>query len=391
MKRIFLFWVASFAIFAARGQSFLRPDGLPVSTASINRLVKRLMDTAEVAGLCLGIVEGGRVDYIQSYGFRNKALRQYNDPQTCFYGASLSKAVFAYIVMKLVDQGRIDLDKPLYTYLPKPLPEYDNYTDLAGDERWKLLTARNCLDHSTGFPNWRFFNPAHPKKLEIFFTPGQRYAYSGEGICLLQLVVETVTGKPLEQLAEELVFRPFGMLRTSYIWQTAFEKDYAVGHLSNEDTIPKNKRTKANAAGSMETTIVDFTRFVAGVLKGEGLSEKSKKEMISPQIAIFSRRQFPSLDTATTGDNRKIDLSYGLGWGLFNSPYGKVFFKEGHDDGWEHYVLCLDGRKDAIVIMTNSSNGESIFKELVEKLIDIKIPWEWEGYTPYRGSDRSSR
>ena len=153
--------------------------------------------------------------------------------------------------------------------------------------------------------------------------------------------------------------------------------------MEDESTIPKNKRTRANAAGSMETTIADYTRFVAAALRGEGLSKKSWKEMASMQMAIHSAHEFPSLDTATTTDNDKIGLGYGLGWGLFTSTKGKAFFKEGHDDGWEHFALCLPGAKEAVVVMTNSSNGERIFREVFEKVAGVTIPWEWERYIPY--------
>jgi CubicO group peptidase (beta-lactamase class C family) len=287
-------------------------------------------------------------------------------------------------VLKLVDDGVIDLDKPLYTYLPKPIAEYDKYKDLAVDDRWKLITARHCLDHTTGFPNWRMFNLKDSGKLEFFFTPGTRYAYSGEGMYLLQLVVETVTGRPLDSLAREKIFTPFGMRRTSYVWQPSFENDFAVGHLEDESAIPKNKRTRANAAGSMETTIADYIRFVAAALRGEGLSPAAYKEMTSMQIAIHSAHQFPSLDTAVTTENDKIGLGYGLGWGLFRSSKGMAFFKEGHDDGWEHFALCLPDAREAVVVMTNSSNGEKIFKELFETLAGVTIPWQWERYIPYQ-------
>ena len=361
-----------------------RPYGNTISTNTIDQIVKKLMDTADVAGLQLGIINDNKSVYLHSYGYKNKALGQLNDTSTCFYAASLAKPVFAYIVMQLVDEGIIDLDKPLYQYLPKPLPEYDNYKDLAGDDRWKLITACMCLDHTTGFPNWRELNPHGNKKLEIFYTPGTRFAYSGEGICLLQFVVETITNKPLEVLARERVFKPLGMTRTDYVWQPAFENDYAVGHDMKGDTLHKRRRSKANAAGSMETTIADYTRFMAAIMQGEGISAKAKNEMLSPQIVINSKRQFPSLNTSTTNANKKINLSYGLGWGLFTSAYGNAFFKEGHDDGWEHYVIGFPDEKIALVIMSNSSRGESIFKELVEKITGVTIPWYWEGYTPYR-------
>ena len=211
-----------------------------------------------------------------------------NDTSTCFSAASLSKAVFAYLVMKLVDEGKISLDTPLATYLPKPLPDYEDYRDLAGDPRWKLITARFCLSHSTGFPNWRRFNPRDNQKLEIFFEPGTRYAYSGEGIDLLQMVVEIITGKGLEELAKEKIFLPLAMTRTSYIWLPNFENDYAIGYNETGDSIRFKRRRRADAAGSMETTIADYTRFMIAVNQGLGLSPHVYHEMLSPQIAIHS-------------------------------------------------------------------------------------------------------
>ena len=359
-------------------------------TLSIDSTVEKLMDSAGVTGLCLGVVRADTVAYVQAYGYKSTATRQKNDTATSFYATSFSKAVFAYLVMQLVDEGKLDLDKPLFTYLPKPIPEYTNYKDLEGDNRWQLITARNCLDHSTGFPNWRQFNPRGNNKLEIFFTPGERYAYSGEGLYLLQLVVETITHRSLEDLAREKIFIPFGMTRTSYLWQPAFETDYALGHNVDEVPYPLDKRTKANAAGSMETTIADYTRFMAAVLQGRGLSAASQQAMLSPQIAIHSLHEFPSLDTNTTTANKAIHLSYGLGWGLFTTPQGLAFFKEGHGDGWQHYWIAFPRSRSAFVIMTNSDNGESIFQELVGKLTGVTLPWVWEGYTPYRATVRLS-
>ena len=129
------------------------------------------------------------------------------------YGASFTKAVFAYLVMQLVEEGVIDLDKPVYKYLEKPMPDYDKYKDLAGDDRYKLITARMLLAHTSGFPNWRWFNK--DEKLDIKFTPGTKYSYSGEGINLLQFVIEIITKKEVGQMIEERIFKPFGMTRTS--------------------------------------------------------------------------------------------------------------------------------------------------------------------------------
>jgi CubicO group peptidase (beta-lactamase class C family) len=119
-------------------------------------------------------------------------------------------------------------------------------------------------------------------------------------------------------------------------------------------------------------------------MQGQGLRKETKELMLSPQIQILSKREFPPLSSETTDENKPIRLSYGLGWGLYWTPYGKAFFKEGHDEGWRNYTVCLDDPKIGIVIMTNSSNGEGIYKELLETLLkNTYTPIEWENFSPY--------
>lgn len=371
----------------AQQNAIKKPDGGSVSAAYVDQIAKKLMDTAIVTGLCIGVVNDGKPVYIKTYGYKNKVLNQLNDTSTCFYAASLTKVVFAYIVVQLAQEGVIDLDKPLYTYLPKPIPEYENYKELAGDDRWKLITARECLDHTTGFPNWR----SDDQKMKIYFTPGSHYSYSGEGLMLLQMVVEKITSRRLQDIAQQKVFGPFGMTRTSFIWQPRFQSDYANGHDVEEDTIKKDRYKEAYGAGSMETTIGDYSRFVAGLMNKKGLNEKFWNQMFSPQIAINATTQMFSLNLAdTTSVNKAIELSYGLGVGLFKTPFGRAFFKEGHGIGWVHYIIAIPQQKIALIILSNSANGESIFTELTQKLTGITIPYKWESYLPYRSTVRLS-
>lgn len=134
----------------------------------------------------------------------------------------------------------------------------------------------------------------------------------------------------------------------------------------------------------MQITLRDFTTFLQAVSEGRLLNQATRDLMLSPQIEIFSKHQFPSLSTQTTDENRAIRLSYGLGWCLYSSPYGKVFFKEGHDDGFRNYAVTFEKPGDGIVILTNSPNGEGIFKPLLEELCaNTFTPIEWEGFTPY--------
>jgi CubicO group peptidase (beta-lactamase class C family) len=286
------------------------------------------------------------------------------------------------MLMQLIDAKILDLDKPVHQYLPKPLPEYPKYSDLAGDDRYKRITARMLLSHTSGFPNWRYIN--EDRKLNINFEPGTRYAYSGEGIDLLQLIVETVTNKPLEDLMRDHIFGPFAMTRSSMVWQSQFESDYANGYDEYGRSLGPEGRKIADAAGSMQTTPRDFARFMQAVMRGEDLTKQTRELMLSPQVQILSKHQFPTLASETTNENEPIRLSYGLGWGLYWTPYGKAFFKEGHDEGWRNYAVCFDKSKTGLLIMTNSSNGEGMFKELLETLLkNPYTPIEWEGYTPY--------
>ena len=386
---ICLMGAAIFAL-AAKGQdgAVKRLDGSTIATAEIDATVTRLMHAAEVPGAAIAIFNDGKVAYLKAYGVRDKDKNLPLTPDSVMTAASWSKVAFAYMVMQLVEEGTLDLDKPVYEYLPKPLPEYTNYSDLAGDPRYKKITARMLLDHSSGFPNWRWAN--EDRKLNINFEPGARFAYSGEGIDLLQMVVETITKTPLEELMQKRVFQPLGMTRTSMIWQSRFDADFANGYDEYGRSLGAEKRKRADAAGSMQTTPADFARFMEAVMQAPGngghglLSRQTRDLMLGPQVQIYSKHEFPSLASETTDENKAIRLSYGLGWGLFWTPYGKAFFKEGHDEGWRNYAVCFDEKKMGMLIMTNSSNGEGIYKELLETLLkNPYTPIEWEGFTPY--------
>ena len=230
-----------------------------------------------------------------------KAGEPLKNTQT-FYAASLSKPLFAYTVMCLVDERQIDLDRPLVEYLEKPIWEYEfkhsyqGFKDLQGDNRTEKITARMCLSHSSGFPNWRYIGKSGinmEKKLEIEFEPGSYYSYSGEGIQLLQFVVEQITQQNLESLATKYVFSPFKMDMTSFLWQERFEENYVLGHYKKKKVVNRRKRDEEYAAGSMETTPADYAKFIQAMLRKEGLSKEAFSEMISPQISIekpFSKK-----------------------------------------------------------------------------------------------------
>ena len=278
--RIFVSFILAFSLFignaaASYGQiKIKRLDGSAISSTEIESAITRLMKAARVTGIAVAIINDSKIAYVKSFGFRNKEEQKPLTEQTVMYGASFTKAVFAYLVMQLVEEGVIDLDKPVYKYLEKPLPDYDKYKDLAGDDRYKLITARMLLAHTSGFPNWRWFNK--DEKLDIKFTPGTKYSYSGEGINLLQFVIEIITKKEVGQMIEERIFKPFGMTRTSMTWQERFEDNHAIGYDEKEKPLGHRKRTSARAAGSMDTTISDYAKFIQAVMQGKGLKPQTR-------------------------------------------------------------------------------------------------------------------
>jgi CubicO group peptidase (beta-lactamase class C family) len=375
-------------------QEITRLDGSTISTTEIDKTVKHLMNEANVQGLSLSIINNNEQAYLKTYGFKNKEKNEFLDASTVLYAASFSKAVFGYLTMKLVQEKIIDLDKPLCKYLNKPIEKYDYFSDLKSDDRWKLITARMCLSHTTGLPNVRWFHPTTGVQdtlgvMKIYFKPGKKYAYSGEGLKLLQLAIEEITEKNVEELAIEKVFQPIGMMRSGYIWYDRFDDNFAIGHLADNTLNPKKKRTIPVASASLVTTITDYTRFIEYVMREKGLDKKMFKEMITPQIAIHSKTQFPALTTETTTENNDIHLSYGLGWGLLKCKYGSAFFKEGHDDAWRNYNINFIDKGISIIIITNSANGESVFKEILETLIgDTFTPWKWQEYFPYNYNNK---
>jgi CubicO group peptidase (beta-lactamase class C family) len=185
-------------------QSLTRLNGTKISPAQIDATVKRSMDAAHVTGVGIAVWNNNKIVYLKTYGERNTEKHLPLTPDSVMTAASLTKPAFATMVMRLLHERVIELDKPVYEYLPKPLPDYIAYEVLANDPRYQQITMRMLLDHSSGFPNWRRFTD--DKKLRIYFAPGSRFAYSGEGIALAQMVVESITKKSVTELMKEHIF-----------------------------------------------------------------------------------------------------------------------------------------------------------------------------------------
>ena len=382
---------AAFAVTGLLALSACAPPESPSAAAppvpggaAIDAKIARAMTATGAKGLALAVIEDGRIVHVKSYGLRNAA----GDPlrgDTIMYGASLTKAVFAYTVMQLVDEGVIALDAPIDRYLPKPLPAYTEpevedlyarWSDLAGDERWRKLTPRILLTHSPGFANFGFLEP--DGKLRFHFEPGARYAYSGDGFILLQFVLERGLGLDLGREMQRRVFDRFGMRNTSMIWRPDFRANLADGWDLQGKVEPHDERSRVRAAGSMDTTIEDFARFAAAFARGEGLSRAARAEITRPQLAITTRSQFPTLQPELPLAERRPDLAAGLGVIAFAGPQGPAFEKGGHNDTTGNSWICVERRRSCVVLLSNDVRAEAAFPDLVRFILgETGAPYDW--------------
>ncbi|WP_421571198.1 serine hydrolase domain-containing protein [Stenotrophomonas sp. PD6] len=357
------------------------PAVLP-SASAVEAEMQRLMRATHAQGLALAVIDRGKVVQVHALGNRNAAGEPLQ-PDTVMYAASLTKTAFAYSVMQLVDEGVLDLDRPIGEYLDRPLPDYPAeksyapWPDLKDDPRWRQLTARMLLSHRSGFSNFAFLEPEG--KLRLHFDPGTRYAYSGEGLILLQFVLEKGLGLDVGSQMQQRVFDRFGMTRTSMTWRADFADNLADGWTADGSTEPHDERSRVRAAGSMDTTITDIARFAAGLVRGEGLSPGARREMVRAQWPITTASQFPTLQDELPPEQRRADLAAGLGVVVFDGPQGHAFYKGGHDDAVGNTLVCVERGQRCVVILGNDVRAEAAFPALVRLVLgETGAPWTWE-------------
>jgi len=338
------------------------------------------MARGKVAGLALAVIDGGQVTRVSTYGKRNLERGLPLEPDTVMYGASLTKTAFAYLLLQLASEGRLDLDAPLTKLLPKPLPDYRkgerrDFSDLAGDERWRQLTPRILLTHAGGFANFRWLEP--DRKLRFHFDPGARYAYSAEGMYILQLIVEEGLGLDAGREMQARVFDRLGMRNTSMQWRPDFAANLADGYTLEGRMEPHDQRSAVTAAGSMDTTIADQARMWAAIARGDGLSPEMRAEMVRPQLPILSAGQFPTLVSRPGAP--VPHLAAGLGVVTFRDRSGAGWFKGGHNDSTGNMAICLEAGRRCVVMLSNDVRAERIFPDIARLALgENDMPWGWE-------------
>jgi CubicO group peptidase (beta-lactamase class C family) len=378
------------------------PDSSWIPDDDFLARLPRLMEAFAVPGIGIAVVEDGEVAWSRPFGVSNALTREPVDARTIFEDASLSKPVFAYLVLQLVDRGLIDLDRPLVEY---------RYPDYLADHPWiGLITARDVLRHSTGLPNWRK-SPA-TEKLVPMVKPGTRIDYSGEAIFWLQLVVETVTGQSLDESMQAHLFGPAGMEDSSYTWNADLAARSVYGHRAHdkqEGGLPPQMFREqwsiaqqvadrwgkplsawkygdagralpevmalappglvtwpgdilANAAASLRTTVQDYATFMTLMMARKQradweVSEATRQAMLTPQIRIPGRW-----------------TEKGLGWNMEATAGGPVFYHSGSNgDIFKNFAVGDAQRRRGIVVLTNGGSGSFVHQRVVRAATGLDL------------------
>jgi CubicO group peptidase (beta-lactamase class C family) len=310
-----------------------------------------------VPGVGFAVFDDQGIRYQHIAGLKSQEAEAPVDRTTAFEAASISKPVFAYVVLSLARDGLIDLDAPLRT-LVASLPE------LSHDPRTDILTPRLLLTHRGGLPNWRsrlqfgarnyaeLFAP--DDTLEFVLDPDTEYRYSGEGYVLLQRVVEAMTGQGLDELARERVFEPLGMTRTSFLFDDATRENHARGH--DPDGRPdKWELFVPLASSTLHTTAADLARF------GAHLASEIRTGGPYAQLAT---------STVPVGSTDGLLHSWGLGLGIVTDGPKRYVYHGGNNVIFIADFIYEVEANIGYVLLTNSANGQQLVKAVERHLFD---------------------
>lgn len=315
-----------------------------LSTAQHQAELAALLAKEKVPGMQLVYTARNQAVTVYNVGQRNNNLPQAIDAGTTFQAASLGKVVLAYIALRLHDRGLLDLNQPLLRYYRDPR--------LQAQPRAAAITARMVLAHSSGLPNWAE-NPLNPSwktsELTLKYAPDSCWNYSGEGFVLLQKVLEQLTAKPLETLAQEEVFGPLRMPGSSYVWRPSFGKNACFGHDAAGKPTEVRRFKEANAGFSLLTNATDYSRFVQALLKGQGLQPATAQLFTAPA------NEAQRCGKAVSATDPYV--AWACGVGLATTSRGPALWHWGDNGDFQGFFIAFPETQESLVFFTNSANG----------------------------------
>jgi len=309
----------------------------------------------------VSVVQNGDVVFQEPFGYADLPNEIPNEMDTKFPTASAGKAFVAVGIMKLIENGKLSFDSRLGDLVNFGLKAID-----------PNITVRQLLNHTSGipdyfdesvldeyeelwidYPNYKIRTSADLIPLFIdkpmMYKPGEKFQYNNTGYVVLGLIIESLTGKPFDKYLEEEVFQPLGMTKTGYYELDRLPAKCANAYIYDESrgdyrTNIFSVDVKGTGAGGAFTTIPDVEKFWKGLFSYQILSEKSVKDMMSPQVA---------------------EKCYGYGFWLDKKEDGYIVHFEGCDPGVSFYS-AYDREKELMITLV-SNFGDNVWK-LHEKI-----------------------
>ncbi len=314
------------------------------------------MQALNIPGVSVAIINDQKIVYHRTLGVANATSGTPVNGCSIFQGASITKPLFGYFVMTFVDEGKLDLDRPLHEYLP--------YPDIAHDDRYQAITARMVLSHQTGLPNWR--DDHKDKQLFIQFEPGSGFSYSGEAYQYLSLVLQKIAGVDhagLEALFQARVARPLGLTQTQVVPSDALLQRRVDPHRDGEPILVRetNSYRDFGAAYGVHSHAADFSKWLIALMKEEGLSKSAFAAFFTPQNVTMPKVENPLI----------MSHDYALGFAVFDTPFGRLYGHDGNNPGFSSGIALEKTQGWGIVAFANADQTSELALEL---LVFLNMP-----------------
>lgn len=351
---LFFLPLESFYVNAQHSASFVA-NGRVIKTDSFNKAVNNMMRHVGVPGLSLAVIDRDKIVFFNAYGVKDLVTKEKINKETIFEACSLSKTFLVLAALRLASEGRLDIDKPLYQYM--------EYSLLKHDERYKKITARMVLSHSSCIENWKA--DGNSDTLEILSEPGSKYVYSGEGYQYLAKVIASIVHAPYDQYIEELVFKPLQLRRTfsRYIRDGSYPTNYAIGHDVFGRKLKKEKNLSTVPASGVHTTAFDYATLIISIFSTKYLSQQIIKELLTPAVRMDS----------------SLSKFYGPGFHLMFNDRDTIVSHGGNNPGFKGEVMYSPVKRCGLVFLSNGDLGKLISKRLAEISTGLTVDGLYHG------------
>jgi CubicO group peptidase (beta-lactamase class C family) len=290
-------------------------------------------------GLTVALLQGGKTREVLCFGSTDAERKMPVTEATVFQAASLSKQALLYAVLKTVEAGKLDLERPLSQYMDKPYPAAADDADLG------RITARHVLTHTTGWPNW----PPEEQPIKRERPLGQ-WGYSGAGFVYLQKVLESIWNEPAAHYTRRMVLDPLGMRESSFVWRNEYATTAASGFDPSGGIVNPWQPTEVNGASSLHTTAREYAL------------------LLEAYLGLELRQRHPGVYC------QQVEIDARLGWSLGWGTAGNVLWQWGHNNGFKAFAALVPSRGLGIVILTNGAGGQRINREWVNAWLETDLP-----------------